>query len=116
MKQTNYYAILSIPITASDEEIDDAYRKAIKIYHPDNYSGYIGLNEDFGETMKEVNEAYEILKDRDKKQKYDEKLRMDEEFTNEYNNHYKIRDKFSLENYKEARYTLKQELLDWHKS
>jgi molecular chaperone DnaJ len=64
----DYYEVLGIAKGASDEEIKKGYRKLAKKYHPD-------LNPDdktAEEKMKEVNEAYEILSNPDKKSRYDQ--------------------------------------------
>ena len=60
--------VLGIPKSSTDEEIKKAYRKLAKQYHPD-------LNPDDKEAeakFKEVNEAYEVLSDKDKKARYDQ--------------------------------------------
>ena len=53
--------------SASSDEIKQAYRKLAKKYHPDLNPG----NKEAEAKFKEVNEAYEVLSDRDKKQRYD---------------------------------------------
>lgn len=60
------YEILGLARGASDEEIRRAYRRLARQYHPD-------VNQDSGTELrfKEVNEAYEILSDPDKRQRYD---------------------------------------------
>ena len=64
MEYKDYYAVLGVDKTASQEDIKKAYRKLVKQYHPDSGSG----NE---EKFKEVSEAYEVLKDPEKRKKYD---------------------------------------------
>jgi len=59
----DYYQILGVSQSASQEEIKKAYRKLAHKYHPDK-----GGNE---KKFKEINEAYQILSDRDKKAQYD---------------------------------------------
>jgi molecular chaperone DnaJ len=61
----NYYDILGVGKTANADEIKKAYRKLAHQYHPDKGSG----NE---EKFKEVNEAYQVLSNEEKKQQYDQ--------------------------------------------
>lgn len=65
MAKQDYYEILGVGKTASDDEIKKAFRKAAVKYHPDKEGG----NE---EKFKEINEAYEVLKDKQKRQRYDQ--------------------------------------------
>ncbi|MBR9979317.1 MAG: J domain-containing protein [Bacteroidetes bacterium] len=68
MKQKNYYEILQVGENASDEEIKKAYRKLAKEYHPDRHP-----DDPTAETkFKEIGEAYDVLKDKEKRRKYDE--------------------------------------------
>jgi len=62
----DYYEILDIPKDATDEEIRRAFRKLAFKYHPDHNHG-----DQSGEKFKEVNEAYEVLSDVDKRAAYD---------------------------------------------
>ncbi len=68
MNQKNYYDILHLPETATDEEIKKAYRKLAKECHPDRHPGDSGAEAKF----KEIGEAYDVLKDPEKRRKYDE--------------------------------------------
>lgn len=65
MSKRDYYEVLGISKSASADEIKKAFRKAAVKYHPDKQGG----NE---EKFKEVNEAYEVLKDQQKRQRYDQ--------------------------------------------
>src|SRR5882672_1130296 len=65
MSKRDYYEVLGIDKGASADEIKKAFRRAAIQYHPDKEGG----NE---EKFKEVNEAYEILKDPSKRQRYDQ--------------------------------------------
>ena len=66
MAAQNYYEILGVKRTASADEIQRAYRKLAMQYHPDRNSA-----EDAEERFKEVNSAYEVLSDPDKRARYD---------------------------------------------
>jgi molecular chaperone DnaJ len=62
----DYYEVLSIPRNATDEEIKRAFRKLAFQYHPDH-----NRNGDAEAKFKEVNEAYQVLADPDKRAAYD---------------------------------------------
>jgi molecular chaperone DnaJ len=68
MRVKDYYNILGLSDKASAEEIKKAYRQKAKQYHPDTNPGDKTAEEHF----KEVNEAYDILGDPKKRQKYDQ--------------------------------------------
>ena len=63
----DFYRILRVSPNASYEEIRTAYRKLARQYHPDLNPG----NPNAEETFKLINVAYEVLKDRDNRKKYD---------------------------------------------
>lgn len=67
MTELDYYQILEIERTATQEEISVAYRKAAMKYHPDRNGG----SEEAVAKFKLAAEAYEVLKDPDKRQIYD---------------------------------------------
>jgi curved DNA-binding protein len=67
MAKKDYYEILGVPKTATEEEIKKAYRKLALKYHPDRNPG----NKQAEEQFKGINEAYAVLSDKDKRKEYD---------------------------------------------
>lgn len=67
MEYKDYYAILGVEKSASQDEIKKAYRKLAKKHHPDTNKGDAASEAKF----KEISEAYEVLGDADKRKKYD---------------------------------------------
>lgn len=67
-EKRDYYEVLGVEKTASDDEIKSAYRKLAKKYHPDLNPN----NKEAEVKFKEANEAYEVLSDKDKRAKYDQ--------------------------------------------
>src|SRR6185295_8670244 len=64
----DYYSTLGVAKTASEKEIKQAFRKLARKHHPDVNPGDKGAESKF----KEINEAYEVLGDPEKRKKYDE--------------------------------------------
>lgn len=67
-EKRDYYEVLGVSKSASQDELKRAYRKLAKKYHPDMNPG----DKEAEAKFKEVNEAYEILSDEDKKARYDQ--------------------------------------------
>ncbi len=66
-EKRDYYEVLGISKGASDDEIKKAFRKLAKKYHPD-----VSKEPDAEQKFKEINEAYEVLSDPQKRQTYDQ--------------------------------------------
>src|SRR2546425_235432 len=62
--QTDYYVLLGVPRSASDEQIRSAYRKLARQYHPD-----VNSASDASERFKAITEAYEVLTDPQRRQR-----------------------------------------------
>jgi molecular chaperone DnaJ len=65
MSNRDYYEILGVGRNASDDEIKAAFRKLARQYHPD-----VSKEPDAEEKFKEINEAYGVLSDADKIDRY----------------------------------------------
>ena len=68
MEYKDYYKILGVDRKASEQDIKKAYRKLAMKYHPDRNPG----NKQAEETFKDINEAYQVLGDSEKRARYDQ--------------------------------------------
>ena len=66
----DYYDTLGVERTASDDDVKKAFRKLARQYHPDLHTGEQQKKQS-EEKFKEINEAYEILSDQEKRKRYD---------------------------------------------
>jgi len=67
MNKRDYYEVLGVSKTASQDEIKSAFRKLAKKYHPD-----VSKEENAAEKFKEAQEAYAVLSDETKRKQYDQ--------------------------------------------
>lgn len=67
VKYKDYYDILGVSRNATEKEIKTTFRKLARKYHPDTNKG----NKQAEEKFKEINEAYEVLSDKEKRRRYD---------------------------------------------
>ena len=68
MQYKDYYEILGVSRNAAEKDIKQAYRKLARQHHPDVNPGDKAAEERF----KDINEAYEVLSDAEKRKKYDQ--------------------------------------------
>ena len=66
MTDRDYYEVLGVPQSASDDELKSAFRRMARQYHPD-----VNNSPDAEERFKEINEAYAVLSDADRRAAYD---------------------------------------------
>ena len=66
MEYKDYYDILGVKRDATDAEIKSAYRKLARKFHPD-----VNKTKEAEGKFKDINEAYEVLGDKEKRQRYD---------------------------------------------
>src|SRR5579864_1563156 len=67
MAKRDYYEVLGVERTAADAEVKSAFRKLAMKYHPDRNPG----DKESERKFKEINEAYDVIKDPDKRAAYD---------------------------------------------
>lgn len=73
MEKRDYYEVLGLSKGSSETEIKKAYRKAAMKYHPDKYTNATEAEKkEAEEKFKELNEAYQVLSDPEKRQQYDQ--------------------------------------------
>jgi len=86
MEYLDYYAVLGVPRGADEKQIRDAFRKLARKYHPDVNPG----DKEAEAQFKRVSEAYEVLSNKEKREKYDtlgadwERISRDEELRRRY--------------------------------
>ncbi len=69
--EKDYYVILHIPPTASASEIKEAYRLLISALHPDKFQNNSKRANLANKIVTDINEAFDVLKDTQKRQEYD---------------------------------------------
>ena len=93
----NYYDILEVNKNASPEVIEKAYKTLVKKYHPDLQEN--NLKNKYEEKIKEINEAYEILSNPEKRNSYDMNLKgneiSEEDFNNLYNENAELKNEIN---------------------
>ena len=67
-EKRDYYEVLGVDKSATDQDLKRAYRKLAKKYHPDANPG----NKEAEEKFKEASEAYAVLSDKEKRAQYDQ--------------------------------------------
>lgn len=94
----NYYEILEIDKKASTEIVEKAYKTLVKKYHPDLQEGT--KKQECEEKLKLINEAYEILSNPDKREKYNQEIeyQFQQNIRDKYEDIYEVEDKDVAEN------------------
>lgn len=83
----NYYDILGVEKNATQDDLKKSYRELSKKYHPDKYTNKPeSERKEAEEKFKEINEAYSILKDEQKRKEYDDELSGRKWFGNGFGN------------------------------
>jgi DnaJ-class molecular chaperone len=77
--EKNHYEVLEVQTSASSAEIKEAYRILASVWHPDRFQPGTKQHERATERLKEINAAYEVLKDADKRAAYDRLLEQQSE-------------------------------------
>ena len=86
MEYLDYYAVLGVGRDADEKQIRTAFRKLARKFHPDVNPG----NKEAEDQFKRINEAYEVLSNKEKREKYDtlgsqwEQISRDEELRRKY--------------------------------
>lgn len=116
MNFKDYYQILGVSKNASFEEIKKAYRKLAMIYHPDRNQG----DKESEEKFKDINEAYDVLSDAEKRKKYDllgNSIKDDDFYANSNKNDSRIEESDSWSSiFDDIRKDLKEEFSDFFKN
>jgi len=82
LKGNNFYERLGVKQNATKDEIKKAYINKSKEFHPDKVHGSRNIKSD--DTMKELNEAYTVLRNKSERQKYDNKLKPTHQTSQQY--------------------------------
>ena len=92
-----YYEVLNVKKNATDKEIKNAYRALAKKYHPDTYDGNKNVAE---EKMKQINEAYDVLSNKELKEQYDEQFKVHKNEVRNEANHQQAYYNYETEEYR----------------